>query len=89
MTHGQTKIIACRTVIHEMEHTLPYDMEPITLGSGLHLHPEKLRETLQAMLYGITLNNETIIFGFGLYSMGMLDRKEFALRAIWATGCQY
>jgi hypothetical protein len=28
------------------------------------------------MIDGTTLNTETIIFGFGLYSMGMLDRKE-------------
>jgi hypothetical protein len=59
-----------------MEQLLLYDMEPITLDSGLHLHPEKLRGTLQAMIDGITPSTETIILGFGLYSMGMLGRKE-------------
>ena len=88
MTQGRIKIIACRTVIEEMQQLLPSDMEALTFESGLHLHPEKLRETLQAMIDGTTLNTETIIFGFGLYSMGMLDRKEFALRAIWATDSQ-
>jgi hypothetical protein len=71
-----------------MEEVLPSDIEGLTIDSGLHLHPEKLRETLQAMIDGITLNTETIIYGFGLYSMGMLDRKEFALRAIWVTDSQ-
>jgi hypothetical protein len=54
----------------------------LTIDSGLHLHPEKLRETLQAMIDNITADTETIILGFGPYSMGMLDRKEFAFRAI-------
>jgi hypothetical protein len=80
--------MACRAVIHEMQEVLSSDMEAVTLDTGLHLHPEKLRETLQALIAGITLNSETIIFGFGPYSMGMLDRKEFAFRAIWATDSQ-
>ena len=76
MTLGRTKIIACRTVIQEMEEVLASDIEALTLDSGLHLHPEKLRGALQAMIDGITLNTETIIFGFGLYSLGMLGCKE-------------
>jgi hypothetical protein len=71
-----------------MQEVLPSDIEGLTIDTELHLHPEKLRETLQAMKAGITLNTETIIFGFGPYSMGMLDRKEFAFRAIWATDSQ-
>ena len=59
-----------------MQEVLPSDIEGITIKSGLHLHPEKLRGTLQAMIDGITLNTETIIFGFGLYSLRMLGRKE-------------
>jgi hypothetical protein len=59
-----------------MEHLLPYDMEPITLDSGLRLHPQKLQGELQAMIDNITADTETIILGFGLYSMGMLGRKE-------------
>lgn len=75
MTQGRTKIIACKTVIHEMQHLLPSDMEPLTLDSGLHLHPEKLRGTLQAMIDDITADTETIILGFGLCSMGVLGLK--------------
>jgi hypothetical protein len=50
-------------------------MEPLTLDSGLHLHPEKLRGTLQAMIDDITADTETIILGFGLCSMGVLGLK--------------
>jgi hypothetical protein len=75
VTQGRTRIIACRTVIHEMQHLLPSDMEPLTLDSGLHLHPEKLRGTLQAMVDDITPDTETIILGYGLCSMGVLGLK--------------
>jgi hypothetical protein len=75
VTEGRTKIIACRTVIHEMQHLLPSDMEPLTLDSGLHLHPEKLRGTLQTMIDDITADTETIILGFGLCSMGVIGLK--------------
>ena len=66
MTQGRTKIIACRTVIEEIQHLLPSDMEALTLDSGLHLHPERLRGGLQAMIDGITAHTETIILGYGL-----------------------
>ena len=45
MTQRCTKIIACRTVIHEMQEVLSSDIEALTLASRLHLHPEKLRGT--------------------------------------------
>jgi hypothetical protein len=75
VTQGRTRIIACRTVIHEMQHLLPSDMEPLILDSGLHLHPEKMRGTLQAMVDDITASTETIILGFGLCSMGVIGLK--------------
>jgi hypothetical protein len=75
VTQGRTKIIACKTVIHEMQHLLSSDMEPLTLDSGLHLHPEKLRGTLQAMIDDITADTETIILGFGLCAMGVIGLK--------------
>ena len=75
MTQGRTRIIACKTVIHEMRHLLPSNMEPLSLDSGLHLHPEKLRGELQAVIDEITAHTETIILGFGLCSMGVIGLK--------------
>jgi hypothetical protein len=75
VTQGRTRIIACRTVIKEMQHLLPSDMEALTLDSGLHLHPEKLRGELQAMIDEITAHTETIILGYGLCSMGVMGLK--------------
>jgi hypothetical protein len=59
-----------------MQEVLSSDIEALTLASGLHLHPEKLRGTLQAMIDSITPSTETIIFGYGLSPMGVLGRKE-------------
>jgi len=75
VTYGQTKIIACRTLIEEMQHLLPSGMEALTLESGLHLHPDRLRGALQAMVDDITADTETIILGYGLCSMGVIGLK--------------
>jgi hypothetical protein len=75
VSQGRKKIIACRTVIHEIQELLPSDMEALTLESGLHLHPEKLRGELQAMIDQITAHTETIILGYGLCSMGVIGLK--------------
>ena len=75
MTQGRTKIIACRTVIEEMQQLLPSDMESLTLESGLHLQPDKLRGALQAMIDNITADTEIIILGYGLCSMGVIGLK--------------
>jgi hypothetical protein len=75
MTQGRTKIIACRTLIEEMRPLLPPGMEVLTLESGLHLHPDKMRDALQALVDDITVNTETIILGYGLCSMGVIGLK--------------
>ena len=75
MNHRRIKIIACRTVIEEMQQLLPSDMEWLTLDSGLHLHPDKLQGALQAMIDEITAHTETIILGYGLCSMGVIGLK--------------
>jgi hypothetical protein len=75
MNQGHRIIIACRTVIIEMQQLLPSDIETRTLESGLHLHPDKLRRNLQAMIDDITADTETIILGYGLCSMGVVGLK--------------
>jgi hypothetical protein len=58
-----------------MQQMLPSDMESLVLESGLHLHPDKLRCGLQAMIDEITAHTETIILGYGLCSMGVIGLK--------------
>jgi len=62
-------------VIGEMQQMLPSDTESIVLESGLHLHPDKLRGALQAMIDDITADTETIILGYGLCSMAVIGLK--------------
>ena len=68
-------MIACRTVLEEMQDVLPPDLESLALESGLHLDPEKLRGALQAMIDEITNETETIILGFGLCSLGVIGLR--------------
>jgi hypothetical protein len=75
VSHGRATIIACRTVIEEMQGLMPSDIEPHTLESGLHLHPDKLQDALQAMIDEVTADTETIILGYGLCSMGVIGLK--------------
>ena len=75
VNHARTTIIACRTVIGEMQQMLPSDMESLVLESGLHLHPDKLRCGLQEMIDEITAHTETIILGYGLCSMAVMGLK--------------
>ena len=50
-------------------------MEALTLESGLHLHPDTLRSSLQAMIDDVTADTETIILAYGLCSMGVIGLK--------------
>jgi len=75
MTDKPIKLIACETIIKEMSHLLPKDLEIYTIASGLHLHPEKLKVHLQDMIDEITAESEIIILGFGLCSMAAVGLK--------------
>ncbi len=75
MSRVKRKIIACKTVMEEMQGLLPPDLETITLESGLHLRPDKLRGELQATVDDITAHTETIILGYGLCSMGVIGLR--------------
>jgi hypothetical protein len=75
MSPSRSKIIACKTVLEEMKPLLPPDLESLSLESGLHLHPDKLRDALQALIDEITADTKIIILGYGLCSMGVIGLK--------------
>lgn len=62
-------------MIGEMQQMLPPDTESLVLEPGLHLHPDRLRSTLQGTIDEITTHTETIILGYGLCSMGVIGLK--------------
>jgi hypothetical protein len=68
----KTKIIACATVIEEMQPLLPQDMAYEVLDFGLHIIPENLKKTLQQTIDDQCAEYKTLILGYGLCSMAVV-----------------
>jgi hypothetical protein len=64
---GPRKIIACATVAEELRLMGVPAGEMLELEFGLHVYPEKLRETLQEEINAIPGNGD-IVLGYGLCS---------------------
>lgn len=75
MENNRIKFIACATVLEEIQPFLTPNIEPVSIESGLHLRPEKLKEALQDVINEVTDKTETIILGFGLCSMAVVGLK--------------
>ena len=71
-TPSKTKIIACATVVEEILPLLPKGMTCETLDFGLHLTPDKLRNSLQETINAAGAEVDTIILGYGLCSMAVV-----------------
>jgi hypothetical protein len=80
MDHSRTLVMACATVIEEMLPLLPEGMQHQVFDFGLHIYPEKLRQTLQEAIDAVSGQYETIILGYGLCSL--------AIVGIRANGCR-
>ena len=66
----KVKIIACRTLKHEIEMFKPPEVDAVYLESGYHRLPKQLREMIQSYI-DEEKEAEVIIFGFGLCSNGL------------------
>ena len=69
---AKRRVIACATVIEEMQGWLPPDVSHEVLDFGLHLRPEKLREALQAKIDQISPDADVLLLGYGLCSMAVV-----------------
>lgn len=78
---GSVKIIACATVIEEMLPLMPSRMAYEVLDFGLHLDPDKLKQSLQQAIDSTDPSIETIVLGFGLCAMAVvgLEARERTL----------
>lgn len=65
-------VIACATVIEEMQSWLPEEVSSEVLDFGLHLRPEKLREALQSKVDQASANADVLLLGYGLCSMAVV-----------------
>ena len=69
------KYIACATVIEEMLPLLPSDAITEVLDFGLHVTPDRLKETLQQAIDASEAEAENIVLGYGLCSNAVLGLK--------------
>jgi len=79
MDPTRTLVMACATVIEEMQPHMPEGMQSKVFDFGLHIHPDKLRTTLQAAIDEVSGQFDTIILGYGLCSQAVVG--------IRANGC--
>ena len=72
MDPEHTLIMACATVIEEMLPLIPQGMQTHILDFGLHIYPDKLRNTLQAAVDSVSSDVDTILLGYGLCSQAVV-----------------
>jgi hypothetical protein len=69
---SSTAVIACATVIEEMQaHLLP-GVETHVLDFGLHVNPRELKRVLQETVNRVGSGVDTILLGYGLCSMAVV-----------------
>lgn len=73
--HPTKTIIACRTVLEELDSSVTFGMRIEALESGLHLHADRLSEALQERIDKVTSLTETIVMGYGMCSMGVIGLR--------------
>ena len=66
------RVIACATVIEEMQPFLPPDVPAEVLDFGLHLNPHELKRVLQEKIDAASQTADVIILGYGLCSMAVI-----------------
>jgi hypothetical protein len=70
MADRKIKIIACKTVMDEIETIKPPGILSDYVDYALHRHPDKLRQELQRLIDNET-EAEVLVFGYGLCSNGL------------------
>ena len=68
MDPTRTLVMACATVMEEMQPLMPQGMQQQVFDFGLHINPGRLREALQGAIDSTNGKYETILLGYGLCS---------------------
>ena len=69
---ARRRVIACATVIEEVQPHLPDDVSFEVLDFGLHLRPEGLRKVLQEKISEASQSADVLLLGYGLCSMAVV-----------------
>jgi hypothetical protein len=78
----RAKIIACETVGEELQSLLPDGVPFKFLEFGLHVTPEKLNAVLQQEIDSTQEDVDTLLFGYGMCSKGMLGLRSERFRLV-------
>jgi hypothetical protein len=78
---GEAGIIACATVAEELRHLGVGEERLTVLDFGLHVFPDKLKETLQAEIDS-TPGSGDILLGYGLCSNALLGISSSSHRLV-------
>jgi hypothetical protein len=70
--NARRRVIACATVIEEIQPFLPDDVSFEVLDFGLHLRPEGLRKVLQERIDEVSSSADVLLLGYGLCSMAVV-----------------
>lgn len=76
MDADRTKVIACATVIEEMQPFMPPEMAYEVLDFGLHLTPNTLKSRLQEAIDASCGSFDAILLGYGLCSMALIGLQS-------------
>lgn len=68
-------MIACATVIEEMQPLLPSEVPHEVLDFGLHLNPNQLKKVLQEKIDEASKSADVLLLGYGLCSMAVVGLK--------------
>jgi hypothetical protein len=72
---SRTKVLACATVIEEMQPIMPDDMQREVLEFGLHLRPNQLTQALQTAI-DQTTDVDLILLGYGECSRAVIGLQS-------------
>jgi hypothetical protein len=78
----RARIIACKTVGEELQGLLPEDIPCTLLDFGLHLVPERLNAALQKEIDATREPVDTLLFGYGMCSKGMIGLQSRRFRLV-------
>lgn len=70
------KVIACATVIDELNPLLPPHAEVVVLDFGLHTKPERLKSMLQKEIAATPPSAEVVALGYGMCSHAVLGLRS-------------
>lgn len=76
MDYTHVLVMACATVIEEMQPLFPPGIRYQVFDFGLHVNPAKLRATLQEAVSAVGKDVDTIILGYGLCSKAVIGLRS-------------